>query len=168
MDVAAWGKICLGRRLLNYNHLRDYDSATGRYVQSDPIGLAGGLNTYAYAYDNPLKFSDPYGLGNELLPDPANRPSSRYAIPPQSLPYNPAFGPQNCSQYPPGSILSSICAGSGSDPNTNCARKCLEELYPSGQYPACKGEIPPATDPWYWRDHPLCWMRCQWGPFLPR
>jgi len=47
---------------LHYNYYRYYDPRMGRYTTSDPIGLRGGLNTYSYAYLNPLRYIDPYGL----------------------------------------------------------------------------------------------------------
>ncbi|MFZ6659145.1 RHS repeat domain-containing protein [Undibacterium sp. TJN19] len=47
---------------LHYNYFRDYDPRMGRYVESDPIGLAGGMTTYGYVGANPVKFVDSRGL----------------------------------------------------------------------------------------------------------
>jgi hypothetical protein len=46
----------------NYNYFRDYDPSIGRYVESDPIGLKGGLNTYGYVHSDPLALRDPLAL----------------------------------------------------------------------------------------------------------
>ncbi len=48
---------------LNLNYFRDYDPQTGRYVESDPIGLSSGsMSTYAYAGGNPISNFDSLGL----------------------------------------------------------------------------------------------------------
>ncbi|MDH5668631.1 MAG: hypothetical protein OEY86_11520 [Nitrospira sp.] len=47
---------------LYYYRARAYDSSIGRFLQEDPIGIAGSLNVYLYALANPLSFVDPDGL----------------------------------------------------------------------------------------------------------
>ncbi|GKS92218.1 RHS repeat-associated core domain-containing protein [Acidovorax sp. SUPP2539] len=52
-DAASW---------FNQNYYRDYDTSTGRYAQSDPIGLSGGISTFAYSSSTPASRSDASGL----------------------------------------------------------------------------------------------------------
>ena len=51
----------------NYNYYRDYNPQIGRYAESDPVGLRGGLNTYAYVNGNPVKYVDPLGLATTVV-----------------------------------------------------------------------------------------------------
>jgi len=60
-DLRFPGQVLDRETGLHYNYFRDYDPAIGRYVQSDPIGLAGGINTYGYANQTPVSESDPTG-----------------------------------------------------------------------------------------------------------
>lgn len=58
-----------------YNYFRDYDSSLGRYIQSDPIGLNGGINTYAYVTNNPVNYVDPFGLAKVVIFGDENTPT---------------------------------------------------------------------------------------------
>ncbi len=47
---------------LHYNYFRDYNPLTGRYIEKDRLGLRGGINLYRYSRNNPLRYTDPWGL----------------------------------------------------------------------------------------------------------
>ena len=76
---------------LHYNYFRDYDPTLGRYIQSDPIGLNGGINTFGYVGGDPVSFFDPEGL--EQISVFGTSPH-----PPYTEPDNPIFQ-QRVSEY---------------------------------------------------------------------
>jgi RHS repeat-associated protein len=79
-----------------YNFYRDcYDPATGRYCQSDPTGLAGGINTYTYVDGNPLIYIDPLGLDWILVNGGTSGTATYYNSAGQALlnmPFNSGYG----------------------------------------------------------------------------
>jgi RHS repeat-associated protein len=64
LNVRYAGQYYDGISGLEYNYFRDYDAATGRYLESDPTGLLGGTSTYGYSMERPLDFFDETGLGS--------------------------------------------------------------------------------------------------------
>ncbi|ODS23275.1 hypothetical protein AB835_09650 [Candidatus Endobugula sertula] len=101
---------------LHYNYFRYYDPKTGRYTQSDPIGLDDGPNSYSYVYNNPLVYFDPDGrsavgvvggwIGTDVaVPDPSDAAWPKWAG------YGIALG------VGVGSLLASLCE------NDDCEKK---------------------------------------------
>jgi RHS repeat-associated protein len=71
---------------LYYNYFRDYDPQTGRYIESDPLGLFGGsYSTYSYTNNNPLSRIDPFGLQVEELPGAEETAEQREEQAPDNL-----------------------------------------------------------------------------------
>ena len=102
---------------LYYNYYRDYVPVIGRYLQSDPVGLAGGINTYIYVGNNPLQYVDPLGLDETLW---LNSDGGRNAF--LNGPTNGNWGGQCWS----GGMYS--CGGKpgGDAPPTDSADRCYE------------------------------------------
>ena len=83
----------------HYNYQRYYDPGTGRYLTSDSIGLAGGLNTYLYADANPVRYIDPEGLSTIVVPRPIIIPRP---VPMPSQPVDPVFPIPDIDPFPSG------------------------------------------------------------------
>jgi RHS repeat-associated protein len=103
----------------HYNYYRDYDPQIGRYAESDPIGLMGGINTYAYVRSNPTRRSDRRGLDNPGLGpyDPPlgwvnpSSPAIMFRSPRRAAPA--CYCPSPDQLTPGDAIFGSMLAGAG-------------------------------------------------------
>ncbi|WP_354514206.1 MULTISPECIES: RHS repeat-associated core domain-containing protein [unclassified Luteibacter] len=89
---------------LAYNVNRDYEATTGRYTQSDPVGLEDGPSTYGYVHSSPLQSADPTGL----QASPAPTPVPRFPSTPGTGPV-PGFGPPANEPFIPPGAIGAVC-----------------------------------------------------------
>lgn len=121
-----------------YNYFRDYSPDIGRYIESDPIGLKGGLNTYGYVEADPVAKKDPKGLLDPFSEVSAEIATQSGGVDPSTFDPNAIFPtrelfpfpvircedgvPQSCVLNDPTTLIVGLVKGTRS-----LVRKAIEE-----------------------------------------
>lgn len=112
---------------LHYNHYRDYDPQTGRYVQSDPIGLNGGINSYLYVGADPVSHSDSTGEAPDQWWRPCNKDQINMCVQ-ECASQNKEF--ESCAvRWIKGQGIKNPWAGTPSSGGVSCSCKRKEENF---------------------------------------
>lgn len=139
-----------------YNYFRDYDPYTGRYLESDPIGVAASLNTYSYVDADPIGYVDPWGLAR-----------CTYSISKHTMTCVSNDGTQKQVVGPDG-LWSGVAQCTN---NTNKACTASQDIgpVPPGNYKMNRDDRPEHAGRNFWRLEPvpkIPWWKCkQNNPF---
>jgi RHS repeat-associated protein len=117
---------------LHHNGFRDLHPPSGRYIESDPVGLAAGLNTYAYVRNNPLIHADPTGKVPVLL---------TWVVACAADPL--CWGPIVITAS---AIINNICASTPHDPERKAFNDLINSLTNGGRKPLTDADAGAALD----------------------
>ncbi len=120
------GQYSDGESGLHYNYFRDYEPGTGRYIESDPIGLGGGIDTYAYALGNTFQFIDSLGLCSCVADPNSGR-------------YGPNGGKRNWLFREVWSVICDYNCTSGNKASTVSGSRTVTFWFESGYELSCYG-----------------------------
>jgi RHS repeat-associated protein len=129
---------------LHYNYYRYYEPSIGRYLTSDPIGLGGGLNIYAYVGGKPLKYFDLFGLDAQMCYRPfypIPQPYARHCFLDFSDGSSSSFDPEGTHEDPAPDWWPKSCQDTEGKQDDDCLKKvmikCKAEQYDFTGFNCC-------------------------------